>query len=303
MKFSVLFTGLVGLAPVTGNRVVALLPNARSLGNVHAAGMHVPGHVPFLQWKTDKARITTPDTGRVQLACSSLIFGRDSTVLLLTGVDDGTGNVDEGDGYEFSVYDTTHNQAVGLGGAVLNRLDIIDMNYVVADENKAIDTGLVSAFDPDPQRVAIRLVIGGGTVASENPKRSKGFAQFKPKLRALSYSGDFAQTVEWSVTGLQAATFEVRLHQFGADPAGFDSVVKIDATDGSDVRLMLGNAPFEDILETGVGKRERLDFHFSLFYKLLDGPPAIESYPIVVQAPAVAAHPGGANCPPAIVGG
>src|SRR5882724_10562657 len=83
-----MITGISAIVQTAINKAVLLLPNARQPLNEHAAGMHIVGHVPFLQWASDANHTRVKIAANVALTsleCLASVFADgNTTVLILT---------------------------------------------------------------------------------------------------------------------------------------------------------------------------------------------------------------------------
>jgi hypothetical protein len=294
MNLSIILTGICAVVPTdSGKKAYVLMPNARAHGS-HGGGGYIPGHVPFIQWPKDDSRIHIEDTSLKSFQCLSDYFSAETYVLILAGADDL-------DGYVVDV--AAAEGSLPAEPFSLDTLSMVDMAKIVPEPQ--IDPVLVADFDPDPARIAVRMRLETGSVSAPQTPHYRGESTFKPRALKPTYHGKFLQEIEWKRKGLNDSNslghpmvYGLRRSLLGkAEP----KLVITITSDGNPVTLLMGNAPLEDILETGVGKKEIVDEHFALFYSLLDVPPADMPLPHLASAHDLQAHAGGSNCPPTVI--
>lgn len=286
MRIEVAFTGICIIVRSSDDlQASVVVPNARL--PVHLAhdsdsadpACCAPGHVPFLE----VLRSVLPGQPGISPVPPILLKhgpNSDITVQEIRGT--------------VSVVDMNNNPVVPIGSVKFVGTDIVDMSVV--SPGSAVDLAIVSDFDPLSQRVAARIPITSGELKAVPPNK-QNVLEFKNGDTVLLCQ-PCAQEVIWAID-INDGNYKVVQKAFGAPTAR--DLLLLTAGSPDPYRFTIGNAPFEDILLTGVGLGELLDHHFAIYYDYLKAKPTDICLPSRVSEFPKEARTGGADCPPAVI--
>lgn len=277
MPLTINFTGLCAFRDQRQSKIDVVLPNLFTARNVH--GHAVPAHSAYL---------TLPADNRI----TRLLISPEAPYSILHA---GGVNlyVEIFNRHHLRLKQNTTSQAT----YTFDDSSIIHMDRIIA--GPALDDSLLDdKFDPDEQRVAVRVLIEFGNI-SGMPNSGDDVLEFQPRLGQQTYRNRFAEIVRWQ---LASGIYEIGTITFGADIRTPIPRWRIDATGADEVLLEIGNTPITDIILPSPRPRdENLDYHFHAYYDLCRDTPAVHPLPHRVSASTeLPVRVGGPNCPPAV---